>query len=152
GNSLRVLDPASGVTRGILQNPAGGAAFTNFALFSPDGRTVLTASASENRLQLWSNPVTQAEGRSVELRQYLWNDAQATCAAFDPDGQFAVTGTRDRYVLVWTLPTEEEMKEPPIEGVVRNVGQALDAATRQVRVLVDVTRRNDNLLSGDRAT
>ncbi len=152
GSSLRVIDPSNWSTRDVLQNPVGGGTFTNFALFSNDGRMILTAGASENRLQLFSNPVEHPKGRSVELREYIGNETPSTCAAFDPDGQFAVTGTKGSYVLVWALPTEEELKAPEVEGVIRHVGQALDTSSRQVRVLVDVPRRNDFLLPGDRAT
>src|SRR5207248_2875134 len=84
---------------------------TSLALFSPDGKMVLTA-AGENRTQLWTNPAGMTRGRATELRQYVWNDGASTCVAFDPQGQFAVTGTRDRSVLVWALPPATEVKEP----------------------------------------
>jgi hypothetical protein len=33
---------------------------------------------------------------------------QANCAAFGPDGTFAVTGTQDNKVLIWVMPTKAE--------------------------------------------
>ena len=41
------------LTEAVLENPAEATQFSTFALFSPDARLILTASAGEGRLQLW---------------------------------------------------------------------------------------------------
>ena len=53
GKELRVLSLVDGRTEGMLQNPGGAMNFTTMAQFSPDGKMILTAAASEGRLQLW---------------------------------------------------------------------------------------------------
>src|SRR5206468_7620469 len=104
GRQLRVLSVAGGSTRGVVNSTTGSANFTTFALFSPDGRTILSASYSDNRLQLWRNPALSPRKRAAELRQYISTDSPATCAAFAPEAPFVVTGQRDRNVAVWVMP------------------------------------------------
>jgi WD40 repeat protein len=152
GSAMLVLDLGDWSWRGVVRNSSGAVNFTNFALFSPDGKMILTAGASDNRLQLWSNPYVHPRKRAVELRQFVWNEGASNCAAFDPKGRFVVTGTRDRHVLIWPLPSREELDEPEIVGVLRHVGQTLDASSRQVRIIVDVRGKSDRLLPGDKAT
>jgi hypothetical protein len=43
GQSLRILSLPEGRTEGVLRQSGGAARFTTFALFSPDGRLILTA-------------------------------------------------------------------------------------------------------------
>src|SRR5207247_2197665 len=89
-------------------------------------------------------------GRATELRQFIWNDGGPTCAAFDPRGQFAATGTRDRQVLVWALPPAEEVREPEPNAVIRRIDPVLDSSSRQVRVVIDVLKKTDRLVPGDK--
>jgi WD40 repeat protein len=77
------------------------------ALFSPDGKAILTNGNAPGRIQLWRAPIHGA--RPAQLRQFTWNSALASCGAFDPNGQFAVTGTQDHQVLVWAMPEEKEV-------------------------------------------
>ena len=62
----------------------------------------------------------------------------ATCAAFAPTGRVAVTGSRDNVVLVWEMPTGDEVKAPPLKGRLSLVERSLDAGARQVRVWADL--------------
>jgi WD40 repeat protein len=124
------LDPLH--KEGVLANPTDAQPFTGMALFSPDGKTILTNTAAAGRLQLWRAPID--EQRPAELRQFIWTSGGTTCAAFAPPRQaaaagekavtksspldesaeqirrrFAVTGTTDHQVLVWGLPSKEEV-------------------------------------------
>jgi hypothetical protein len=47
---------------------------------------------------------------AAELRRLTWPDSPATCAAFAPDGSFVVSGTKDRNVLIWAMPSREEVE------------------------------------------
>jgi biotin carboxyl carrier protein len=109
GKELRIVALPGGHYEGSLANPSAAMNFTTMALFSPDGNAILTASGSEEgRLQLWRAPTSKS--RAYEMRQLVWNDRdQATCGAFDPDDSFLVTGSRSGNVVVWAMPTPEEL-------------------------------------------
>src|SRR5262249_51212907 len=141
----------SGSTRGVVKGTTGTAPFTTFALFSPDGKTVLSACSSDNRLQLWRNPALSPRKRAAELRQYIWTDAKATCAAFAPpaaDGRspFVVTGMQDRNVLVWMTPIAEELQEPVANAIITDVGRFQENSTRQVRIIAEVRTPTPGLM------
>lgn len=139
GREMRVttLDGRSIV--GSLRNPAGVPNFGHFALFSPDGTTVLTGGNGPGRLQLWRNPAAKDASPS-ELRQYLWSGT-ITCGAFGParahaaagDHPFAVTGTSDKQVLVWEVPTAEEAKTR-LPGQLTYAEKFLDTSLRRITV------------------
>jgi WD40 repeat protein len=154
GSQLRILNLKDWTARGVVRNPSAAVNFTTFALLSPDGKAVLTAGSADNRLQLWNNPVDRdisPRGRAREVRHYIWNEGPSTCAAFDPKGEFIVSGTRDRQVLVWDVPSAAELTEQEASAEVRSVVKVLDSGPRQVRIIVDVTRRNDSMVPGDKA-
>jgi WD40 repeat protein len=152
GKELRVLSLADRSTKGLITNTTGTVNFTTFALFSPDGKSVLTAGSSDNRLQLWRNPVNSPHGRATEMRQFIWPDAPTTCAAFSPQDPFVVTGTRNHQVLIWSLPSAEEFKEAPANAVLTHIGQFLDSSTRQVRITAEVKTLARGLTPGSTAT
>jgi WD40 repeat protein len=135
GRTLRVLSLPDGATEATLQNPSGGANFTTFALFSPDGRLILTAGGSGGRLQLWRAPDLQT--RAFEIRQ-LVSIEKSTCAAFAPDGSFLVTGTRDRGVLIWPVPTAKEDLDRLLPAEVTLVEPDVQSTGRQVRIWAEV--------------
>ena len=151
GGQVRVLNLADWSIKGVVRNPSASMNFGTFAYFGPDSKTILTAGATDNRLQLWTNPVDSQRRRAVELRQYVWNDGPSLCAAFDPQGSFAVTGTRDRHVLVWQMPPIEEVREPDANAVITSIVKVFDNQSRQWRVIADVTRKTDRLVPGDKA-
>jgi WD40 repeat protein len=135
GRELKVLSTANKQLEGVLANPGSAMNFSTMALFSPDGKSILTNGAAVGRLQLWRAPTSQA--RASELRQFIWSQGMATCAAFAPDGSFAVTGTQDHQVLVWTMPSEKEV-EKPLKARLILVEKALDTRSRQVRVWAEL--------------
>jgi WD40 repeat protein len=147
GKELRVRslrDPTQ--IRGYLRNAPGVANFTHLALFSADGQTILTNSASDNRLQLWKAP-TEENRRAAELRQYVWTTGAITCGAFDPANKFAVTGTQDQQVLVWKMPEPAEIATM-VTGKICLVEKALDGASRQVRIWAELENQPSWLMPG----
>jgi WD40 repeat protein len=154
GKELRVLSIANRQLEGLLQNYGASANFTTMALFAPDGNTILTASEAESRLQLWRKPTK--DGRAGELRQFIWTTGPTKCGAFAPNAQFAVTGTQDNTVLIWKMPSPDEINER-VTGRVSLVDPALDSgSSRQVRIWVDVDRsdkkKQARLIPGSIAT
>ncbi|MCI0689440.1 MAG: HlyD family efflux transporter periplasmic adaptor subunit, partial [Sporichthyaceae bacterium] len=149
GRDLQVLSLATGQIEGVLHNTSPAMNFTTMALFSPkDGKLVLTASASENRLQLYRSPVG---ARCAEIRQLVWPTSPATCGVFDPQGRFAVTGMKDRSVLVWQMPSPQEVDQE-LRATITTVDRSLDAGARQVRIAAEVDNPNGHLVPGDTAT
>lgn len=144
GKVLRILSLPEKRTEGVLENPGEATPFTTFALFSPDGRMILSAGAAEGRLQLWRMP-TQTT-RAYEVRQFLAKERSTpTCAAFAPDGSFLVTGTRDRQVLIWPLPTRTEVEKPLTARLVL-VEQAVESSARQAKVWAEIVNPPDPML------
>jgi WD40 repeat protein len=135
GKELRLLSLETKQIEGIFRNPPGASNFTTMALFSPDGKTVLTNGASESRLQLWRAPLP-GNPRASELRQFVWS-APSTCGAFDPDGRFAVTGTEDHKILIWPMPEKDEI-EKRLLGQNLRVDPEVTGSSRQVRVWAEV--------------
>jgi hypothetical protein len=157
GKTLQVLSVPNGRTEAWLKKPSSAAQFETLALFSPDGRLILTAGAAEGRLQLWTAPTPA--NRAFEVR--VWSPAErtgVTCAAFAPQGvtvqgrEFAVSGTREGQVLVWPLPTEKEIAEAPVTGTLEMVDTALEPGARQARVGVEINNAHGRLNPGKQAT
>jgi WD40 repeat protein len=112
GKELRVLSSENGALVGSLSSTSGSS-FSKIALFSPDGKLILT-SGGAGKLGLWEAPTEETRGH--ERRQLVWTsnrDEQATvnAGAFAPDGSFAVTGMQNRNVIVWPMPTAKEMSD-----------------------------------------
>jgi hypothetical protein len=153
GKELKVLSLRDGRIEGTLRIPSGTSAFSTMALFSPDGRTILTDGA-EGKPQLWRAPRGDAEGLGSEGRgsvlRELASNSPATSGAFDPDGAFAVTGTQDGQVLVWDMPTEKEI-HLRIPATISLVEQFQDSAG-QVKVWAELRETPDWLVPGSAAT
>lgn len=150
GKELRLLSLPEGEYVGSLSNATGTTPFTTLALFSPDGQLILTSGAGEGRMQLWRVPAKGKRGQ--ELVQLIPPElAQLTAGAFAPNGQFLVTGSKDRLVHVWNMPTADELKEE-LTAEVMHVEPAIESGGRQVRIRADVVNKNDRLLLGDTVT
>jgi WD40 repeat protein len=147
GKELRLLSLPDGQFTGSLQNASGAMTFTTMALFSPDGKLILTNGAADGRLQVWRTPTSTTRG--YELSQLIWN-SPATCGAFAPDGSFAVTGSKDSYVLVWPLPAKA-MIEKQLKATIISVDTSLEDSSG-VLVHAEMANPNNLLLAGDRAT
>jgi WD40 repeat protein len=135
GRELRVLSLETNKLDGTLQNPPGAVNFSTMALFSPDGKMILTNGAAAGRLQLWRTPT--GGGPAAELRRLLWNSAPATCGAFAPQGGFAVTGTQDHQILVWQLPTDKEASEE-VPAFLTYVEEFLDSSLQKVTIRAEL--------------
>jgi WD40 repeat protein len=146
GRELRVLTVPDEKTIGVLQTSSGAMNFSTLAQFSSDGKLILTAGSSDGRLQLWRAPTDKR--RPYELCQLI-SPSPTTCGAFAPDGSFLVTGTRDRQVLIWKAPSQEELKE--LTATVKFVEKALDSNSRQVRIWADL-KEPQGLVPGATAT
>ncbi len=136
GRELRVRSTSDGRLQAPLTNPSGSLNFSTMALFSPDGKTILTNGAAPGKLQLWRAPAGHPS-RASELRQFIWSSGTATCGAFAPDGSAAVTGTQDHQILVWAMPSKEEVERRLTAKLVL-VEPALDTRSRQVRVWAEL--------------
>jgi biotin carboxyl carrier protein len=134
-SALNVLDLADQRTEGILRAPSNTTQFSTFALFSPDGRLVLAAGTSDHPLQVWRAPAAGTRAAMLRLLA-VGPTSTPTCAAFAPDGSFAVTGTQDHRVLVWGLPDEQETKRE-ITASIGYVDKSIESAKRQVRIWAD---------------
>jgi len=157
GREVRVLSLPEGQTEGVLRNHSATTCFTTFALFAPDGQTILTASASRQsesaggtasasgRLQLWSAPGPGA--RPHEIRELVGNGSSATCAAFAPDSSFVVAGMKDRHVLVWLMPAADEIAEQ-LEAEITLVEPCQTQQSRQVRIWAELENPGGRLIPG----
>src|SRR5262249_3910660 len=143
GKELRLVSLENRQVEGVLQNPSSSSNFTTMALFSPDGKTILTNVAADGRIQLWRAP-DAAHPRPAELRQFIWTSGAVTCGAFAADNTFAVTGTQDNRVLVWPMPSGKEI-DNTLTAKLTLVESSLDGASRQVRVWAEL----DNPLVDD---
>jgi WD40 repeat protein len=157
GKDLRILSLESHQIVGTIQNSAG-AGFRGLALFAPDGKTVLSTSASENRMQLWRTPVLEKKTgddtmglRAAELRQFVWTSGKENATAYAPDAKFIVTGTHDNQVLIWAMPDPKQIEER-LTGKVSLVDKTLDASSRQVRIWAEVDNKAGWLVPGGTAT
>lgn len=149
--ALHVLSVAEQRTEGVLQSPSDASQFSTFALFSPDGRMILTAGTADNPLQLWKAPTADARGHLVR-RLAVGPTSAPTCAAFSPDGSFAVTGTQDHKIMVWRVPPENELKQE-LTGTLTFTSSSMDAADRKVRIWADLTNAGGApLTAGDTVT
>jgi WD40 repeat protein len=149
--ALHVLSVADQRTEGVLTAPSDASQFAGFALFSPDGRMILTAGTADNPLQLWKAPAPGVRAHLLR-RLAVGPGSTPTCAAFAPDGSFAVTGTVDSKVMVWRAPPETETKQE-MAGTLTFTSSSMDAADRKVRIWADVTNIGDvRLLAGDTVT
>jgi WD40 repeat protein len=152
GRELRLVSLERRTVEGTLSNPVSeGGSFTTMALFSPDNRLALTAGSTEGRLQLWRLPTEKT--RAYELRQLVVSDRSTpTCGAFSPDGQFLVTGSRDRQVYVWAMPTQEEI-EHQLTALVTYIEPAVDSSVRQeVRIWAELDNKDGRLTPGQNVT
>jgi WD40 repeat protein len=123
--------------------------FTTMALFSPDGQLVLTNDATRNYLQLWRAP--NPKTRAYELSHLAYDKSPATCGAFDPNGKFIVTGTQSGLVLVWRMPSKEEIGRQLTAWVV-NIDTGIEGDLNKVRVKAHIDNADGLLMPDGKVT
>jgi WD40 repeat protein len=89
--------------RPITLSHAGAVAFVEF---SPDGRSVLTAS-HDGTAKVWSVPSARNGATADLIPRVFRHDGPVFAAAFSPDGQYVVTAARDRRARIWDAETGE---------------------------------------------
>jgi WD40 repeat protein len=164
GNTLQVLRVQDRLPLGVLQNTAGITPFETVALFAPGfvedpqkskgkdrlggkRRLILTAGASEGRLQLWVAPTPSQRGYEfVQLVPPATDRSPVTCAAFSAqvknwladqgEPSFAVSGTKNGQVFVWPMPSRAEILNYQLPGKLELVGTSVEANTRQLPIIV----------------
>lgn len=150
GKELRVLTLPEGRYYGSLANPTSTSPFTTMALFSPNGKLILTAGSSEGRMQLWGAPATGRRGQEL-VHLIPPERSQVTSGAFAPNGKFLVSGSKDRLIQVWDVPEQAELDEQ-IVAEVMHVDPSIESGGRQIRIRADVDNRNGRLLLNDTVT
>ena len=120
GNELRVLSLEGKQIEGVIQDPAAAANFTTMALFAPDGDTMLTNCASEGRLQLWRTPIRLGgEDRAAPGAAPVHVPGTRPPAAPSTRATSRLSSSparADGHVLVWTMPTAEEVQRRADQG------------------------------------
>jgi WD40 repeat protein len=91
---------------------SGHADTVNDAAFSPDGRTIVTASVDKTA-RLWE----VASG--AEIRRFEGHTASLREAGFSPDGKTLITASWDKTVRLWDVATGREIRRlaaDPLSG------------------------------------
>jgi WD40 repeat protein len=139
---------------GNLPSPSEASQFTSFAQYSPDGRLVLAGGTGDMPLQLWKAPVAGGQGSLIRRFAATGMTQAPTCAAFAPNGSFAVTGTQqDGRVLVWEMPDKAEIDRQLVCDL-SNIELSINVAEKKARFWADFTNADPNfhLFEGDTVT
>ena len=94
-NLAQLRDPNSGAVRHVL---AGHTGFVNSLAFTPDGKTLVTASL-DRTVRLW-NVADGKHARTLDAHA-----AEVLSVAVSADGKTMVTGSRDKRPASGTCPT-----------------------------------------------
>jgi WD40 repeat protein len=106
----------------------------NRALFSPDGKRVVTASGDKTA-RVWDAATGAPIGRALQHDGLVWS------ASFSPDGVRVVTASGDKTARVWDAATGAPIGKPlQHEGSVNSASFSPDGA-RVVTASADKTAR-----------
>jgi WD40 repeat protein len=109
-NTVRIRAASDGKTIATLRVP--GKTFVTAAMFSPDGRWLLTANQNEP-IRLWD--WRGAPGSSVAELQGSAGSAGPDGAVFSPDSKLLVTWGPDDSARIWQVPGGRTLYELPLE-------------------------------------
>jgi WD40 repeat protein len=102
----------------LLHDVRGNAGQIAAVAFSPDGKTLVTAS-HDGSARFWD------PGSGKQLGPTLRHTDAVLCVAFHPDGRRVVTGTKGGMVQVWQVPPASD------EGSVEDVRRWVEQETRR---------------------
>jgi len=93
--------------------PGHGDAVFSLA-FSPDGRTLMSSSRSDDNVRFWNLETRSPDGEPITA-----HGGGAVSLALSPDGRTLATGGGDRTILLWELQTRKHAE--PLSGHTSNV-------------------------------
>ena len=101
----RTAPPASGTVADgrVLLLLAGHQAPVYAAVYSPDGRYILTA-GEDRTARLWD------ANNGLPVQDFAGHTARVTAAGFSPDGTTVVTASADRTIRLWHCPYHPELR------------------------------------------
>jgi WD40 repeat protein len=82
----------------------GHTGYVNSAVFSPDGKTIVTASGDKT-VRIWD----VATGK--ELKKFEGHTSYVNSAVFSPDGKTIVTASDDKTALIWDVTTGKVLQK-----------------------------------------
>jgi RNA polymerase sigma factor (sigma-70 family) len=104
--TLHLWEPTTGKERLAIRSPKEGFHwFYEEVVFSPDGRTMATAT-QDRTIQLWD------VATGAELLSHRGYEAAVRCLAFRPDGKVLASGHADSTILLWDLTTGAKRARP----------------------------------------
>jgi WD40 repeat protein/serine/threonine protein kinase len=102
--AARLCDARTGLPRG---EPMRHGNPVIAAVFSPDGKTVLTGGSNvDNTARLWDARTGRPRGKPMHHAHNVY------AVAFSPDGQTVLTGSHDKTARLWDAQTCEPRGEP----------------------------------------
>ncbi len=139
GQAEEALDADAGAAR--LEMQLGHGVGVNSAVFSPNGRLILTA-GKDGTARLWET----ASGRM--LRRFEGHNGAVTSAIFSSDGKFVLTASDDRTARLWDATTGRTLRR--FEGHEREVTSVNISADNQsvLTASMDQTARLWDMTTG----
>ena len=101
--TARLWDAATGAPLGVLHGHTGSISIYDAARYTPDGRTIVTASAADGAVRFW------------DARRAEWNgalrghDSFVYDVAFHPDRARVASGAWDGTVCIWDATTGRQL-------------------------------------------
>lgn len=145
--SLQVRGIDDQRTVAVMPSPSDSTQFTGFAIFSPQADLVIAAGTGDNPLGVWRQPHPGSTRAFQRVRLAVGN-SKPTCAAFDPNGTFAVVGTQDNRVLIFARPEKTEV-DRTYPATITYIDQAVESTDRKVRLWAELPNPGMPLLPGD---
>jgi WD40 repeat protein len=118
---LRLWDVTTGRQ---LQEFKGHDGWTCQAVFTPDGKRIVSGGIQDKCLRLWDVATGQ------QIRVFTGHTQDVASVAVSPDGQFVLSGSADKTLRLWSLATGKEIRR--LEGHTDTCGGILSPDGKQV--------------------